>query len=385
LWHWPVLLVAPYYLGHPLSGVERALAVLLTLVLAALTYRFIENPFRRAGWSRRPWRTVTLYPVTVILVASACLAASMYTDTHRIGDGAPIALGQHWRAAYKTTDPAVALVAASIRAAREGHPIPKDLQPALTDVRDSVASQGDCNYEFADVRRLCAQGDPGADRTIVLFGNSHARHWIPALERIGRDYGYRTYYLAKVQCIGSLVTPTRDGKPFDDCVDFHDWALKEIAKLRPDLVLVSTSASTNGGLYEADGSHVTDGQIIRPMIRQGYVRLLQALTSYAGRTVLLPDIPYLNRDPTTCIGAPGATLKNCLLQPRSAQATVVSDQVAAAREVGADVVPTSQWFCVGRVCPSVVGSYLPRRDAGHMTNEYSAHLADSLAADLGLR
>jgi hypothetical protein len=32
----------------------------------------------------------------------------------------------------------------------------------------------------------------------------------------------------------------------------------------------------------------------------------------------------------------------------------------------------------------VTGDFVPYRDAGHMTNEYSAHLADALATRLGL-
>src|SRR5574337_1783724 len=38
----------------------------------------------------------------------------------------------------------------------------------------------------ATVPVTCAGGDEDARRTIVLFGDSHAQHWLPALEDLGR-------------------------------------------------------------------------------------------------------------------------------------------------------------------------------------------------------
>ena len=48
-------------------------------------------------------------------------------------------------------------------------------------------------------------------------------------------------------------------------------------------------------------------------------------------------------------------------------------------------MPTGQWFCYRGKCPAVVGDIIVHRDTGHMTNEYSAFLADPLTHALGLR
>ena len=53
LWHWPVLVLAPALLGHPLGLAARLAAALLSGALAVLTLRFIENPLRFAAPLRR--------------------------------------------------------------------------------------------------------------------------------------------------------------------------------------------------------------------------------------------------------------------------------------------------------------------------------------------
>src|SRR6056297_20083 len=57
LWHWPVLVFAEYAAVRELTTVETGAALALSGVLAALTWRFVERPFRRpAGPIGRPAR-----------------------------------------------------------------------------------------------------------------------------------------------------------------------------------------------------------------------------------------------------------------------------------------------------------------------------------------
>ena len=53
LWHWPVLLLAPPLLGHPLGLAGRLATVLVSGGLAVLTLHLIENPLRFAPPVRR--------------------------------------------------------------------------------------------------------------------------------------------------------------------------------------------------------------------------------------------------------------------------------------------------------------------------------------------
>ncbi|MGV3732374.1 MAG: acyltransferase family protein [Microcella sp.] len=80
LWHWPVLvLLAAALPAVDRGGPEAWLLVLgalaISLVLTALSYRYIEQPVRRHGWRVLLGRGVLLRPRRIAVVAAAALAA----------------------------------------------------------------------------------------------------------------------------------------------------------------------------------------------------------------------------------------------------------------------------------------------------------------------
>ena len=74
LWHWPALVLVGATWRTP-SGWSGVAVALGALVLADLTYRLVENPFRTAAWLRPRWRGVALYPVSVAALALVVGAA----------------------------------------------------------------------------------------------------------------------------------------------------------------------------------------------------------------------------------------------------------------------------------------------------------------------
>jgi peptidoglycan/LPS O-acetylase OafA/YrhL len=60
LWHWPLLIIPAQYLTKELSAFQNTGLVVLTVVAAAITYRLVENPFRRSRLlvSRTAWSLV---------------------------------------------------------------------------------------------------------------------------------------------------------------------------------------------------------------------------------------------------------------------------------------------------------------------------------------
>src|SRR4029079_11038907 len=67
LWHWPVLIIAVAYVGHELAvGVKLGL-LLGAVLLSMMSYRFFENPIRRARWSVA--RSAALIPASAAAVA----------------------------------------------------------------------------------------------------------------------------------------------------------------------------------------------------------------------------------------------------------------------------------------------------------------------------
>lgn len=50
LWHWPVLVLVKYLFAYELGAGARGLLLLASLLLAVLSWRFIETPFRQRRW-----------------------------------------------------------------------------------------------------------------------------------------------------------------------------------------------------------------------------------------------------------------------------------------------------------------------------------------------
>jgi peptidoglycan/LPS O-acetylase OafA/YrhL len=388
LWHWPVLIIAERHVGA-LGFWRTAVCLVVVFALSGLTYRFVEQPFRSPR--RFPTRrALSLYPAAVALVLVASLSGYFYSQysSGAYEDNPPVTLQQFGvedpSQVDLDDDPTIALVQASVIAARNHMAIPSQLEPEILTVRDDEPDVGACNYE-QDSRELCPRGDPNADRSIVVFGNSHARMWIPAFDKIGAELGYATYYFVKPNCSASLVTVGElvPGSPaWQECDDFRAWALDQIASLHPSLVVVASSGP-NPVLYDSSGNRIPkDG--IDPAVHAGYVDLFTRLATTSDHAVLLRDVPKSETLPDECLTTSGNDLGDCLFTPLPASVNDANISVAAAEEAGTDVVDPTPWICWDGSCPAVIGNVLPYRDRGHLTTVYAESLAEELTGALGL-
>jgi len=51
LWHWPTLVLAEQMRGRVLSPVQTIACVIFSVAAAALSWRFVEQPFRNKTWT----------------------------------------------------------------------------------------------------------------------------------------------------------------------------------------------------------------------------------------------------------------------------------------------------------------------------------------------
>jgi peptidoglycan/LPS O-acetylase OafA/YrhL len=385
LWHWPALILTERALARPLTPLETASAVVATFGLAVVTHRYVETPFRTGGpaGALPVPRALVLYPATVTLVVLTCAGAWYWTGYQggEHGDNPPIAAAA--AAEEDHHDGAVALVRASVDAARNDIPVPSDLTPDLLQIRDSVADVGACDYT-EDVRRLCVRGDEDGSRTVVVIGDSHARAWIPAFDAITERAGWRAYYLVKPQCTAAHVTiaPLGQDRPFVECDAFQDWVIDQVDALRPDLVVISSSPPVNG-VYDGD-RRFEETEDVAGLLAEGYGDLFRQVGKSAERLVLLRDVPKSSADPGTCLSRGDPSLRECMFEPEERSRILADVAVASARSTGTEVVDPTPWLCYQDDCPVVIGGTLSYRDTDHLTAEYAASLADPLGTALDM-
>ena len=191
LWHWPLLVIPPVYLKRELGDKEKALILILCIAIAALTYKFVEDPLRR-----KQNRDRTLI---VGLVASALLL----TATAFAFDSTSSKIN------YSLSKPII---------------------------YDNGCHQG---YEGNSIEEKCVFGDTKANRSIVLLGDSHAAQWFPALDIWATRNHFKLHVFTKSSC-PALSLPLKDNGGFkaENCRKFKENAFKEIEKIEPELVVV---------------------------------------------------------------------------------------------------------------------------------------------------
>ena len=191
LWHWPLLILIPAALGRgdPITKVVLAIA---SIGVAHLSTRFIEQPFRSASWSRlTPARVLGLAGGGSVFVAGLAVVAMLFT----LGAPPPptVVTGDLTGKGAKPTLPAPIL----------SGPLPSDIQPPLNsaylDLPALYAAR--CSLAALDVQPVnCIYGVPSASTTVVVYGDSHAAQWMPAIDAIGKVRLWRIVLLIKTGC-----------------------------------------------------------------------------------------------------------------------------------------------------------------------------------------
>ena len=204
---------------------------------------------------------------------------------------------------------------------------------------------------------------PGAERTILLYGDSHAVQWYEPLEQIAQQRGYRLVLIAKGGCpVTDVVVPTPVLR--HTCPPYRDAAISWIETNQPALVVVSNSYnhSEHDAASWAAGAEAT----------------IARLAAVAPRLVVIGDNPSARSDPPACLSAHLDDASACATARADAiRPERISGEVAAAHAHGVTFVDTTDWFCTPTSCPAVIGDLLVLRDETHLTPPMAEFLAPS--------
>lgn len=258
LWHWPLIVFGNYYLLGPYRYVRLAM-VLLAFPLAWLSWRYIERPFRapRLLLSRRR---------LFLCAAAASGALALYGLAIALADGVP---GRF--------DPVVQ---------RLGTP---GEQPDYACAGQPIAT--------VRTRTDCRIGDAALRPSFVLWGDSHAAVYLPALDALARRYGIAGYDLTSLGCPPFLPIRAREEKPNQwmfraarkrECAERNAQVLRFLAETRPRVILLAAHWSVYGGGLHPD-AEAPGGD--RRAFEAG-VEALRALGSQVHVVLDVPDAPF---------------------------------------------------------------------------------------------
>ncbi len=243
LWHWPVLVYAKYWAFTPLPLLQRGLLVLLSIALAGLSWRFIEQPFRRRKMGAK--------------------RAHLFVMA---GSAAAVLLSCGW-------------------AINAWQGLPNRLAPAACQyaagVDDLAFAQG-VGLKAAMEGRFAELGAAGAGHPIqvLVWGDSYAMAVMPGIDKLCRKHAVRgagVAYPATAPLVGLQATSADSLKA--DSIRYNDAVVQFIRREHVRHVLLVA----NWNAYTRDGN--------ADFLRRGLQATLAALKDSGAQLWVLQSVP----------------------------------------------------------------------------------------------
>lgn len=341
LWHWPVLLLGYAAFGSR-SPWLRAAEVLISLLLALASYKFVEKPIRH----QRYWMThrrMALLGSVAMMTVTCFLAMDWCTE-----------------ALLKTRSP--------------------DSQRYATAYADApvIYGMGCDDWYRTDHVLMCTFGKKDATHTAVLMGDSIAGQWFPAFADIFQRPGWRLIVLTKSSCpmVDEPIFLERIGREFTECSTWRSRALEQVASIKPDVVVLGTGV-TNG---------FTKEQWIK-----GTSRILAALTTKSGHIYLMRGTPHLAFDGPNCLASHAGRPE--WLRSWQACSSLSSDeheqhvfewlQQAGEGFANVQAIDMNDLVCPHEQCSAELKGRVVFRDSQHLTASFARELAPEVDKRMG--
>jgi hypothetical protein len=318
----------------------RLLLIGSAFVLAWLSYRFVETPFRRPDKE-----TSNQKLVLTGLIASISLAFFVST----LGK----TLSQIHVAIHKQT-----------LAERTSADMPANTNQCHYPQMESLSAFPKANCTSA----------PGKPVRVVIWGDSHALAWEPLAWALAQRDGAAAIDYTRDSCAPALgyMTPGRTSKPGDLCKGFNELVVAQIHNVD---TLILAAAWPN---YFATDDNPQVGAAFRAQL----ATTLQQLLPHVKQIILLGPTPHLRDSAVRCIEQ--SNLAACAID----RGTFAAQTVAARRGLMSFTamspkiryVETADFFCTPGICPVLKDGYSLYWDDSHVSSTAARHFAEQYLA-----
>ena len=345
--HWPLVVYAKQVLINEPTDMEIGVLFIAMLVLATLSWRFVERPFRNRQM---------LSPQPRLFVAAGAAVAVVL--------GGSVAI-----------------------AAMQGFP-GRDSGHALSDI--VVDDPGweywkDCEeLGEDDITKLCTLGETGVEPTFLFWGDSHALAMASALNLSAQRQGVAGLLAVRTGC-PPLLDIERPGRSW--CEEFNH-AILERAASETDIDTVILAArwaiSATGTRYKnEEGRDISlidlrnpdaDGVSNAELFDTGLTRTVAALEALGKTVVLVTQIPEVGFDVPSANYAARFTGRDVnlsiapsLLEYGERNADVHATFARLAADHSLTIIDPAALFCAADVCNVVEDGMPLYRDDNHVS------------------
>jgi peptidoglycan/LPS O-acetylase OafA/YrhL len=341
LWHWPMLSFLQITEQGDVSRPLKLAAIVASIILATITYLFIERPIRRHV-KARSLREIA--PIAGSLAAVGVVMAVAIT-TGRLTPPARTALNIDTQVPIALNEPA-------------------------------------CRERFTGLGEYCQQFDRDLPLGIALLGDSHAAHFLPGLGTAAKAMGVNVVHLGQTGC-PPLIGIERIGMSGDNnCVRVNRAVIDAVAADRSitEVWLSFRGALATTGLDIGERSEhvvfrsIDDGSTNADAIGNALKKTIALLQSRGKHVGMFQQVPELGFAVDQCTGRP-VSLRYRPARPTCSidRAAVMARQstyrelIANVRaETGITVFDPLTTLCDEAACHAVADGHLLYFDDNHL-------------------
>lgn len=365
---------------------QGLLIIGFSFIPAWLSYHFIENPMRNWSAIKADARKAVAFGV-ILMTVSATAGILLFLSPNRSQAAPP-------QFSLTPYDPTAVNKESEKEAAKNlfgaealtvdpdaGEVVDRvdNFYPTTAKAKRDYPSNyaAGCHQEVNETSpESCVYGDKNSDFSVALVGDSHAGHWLPALEPIAEAQGWRLEVYTKSQC-PLISTAIKLGETF--YAECYEWNEKLLAKLTgpsaPNHVIVSSQRY-------ASANPLIDS-VATGTVSEGYEMAWNSLKDAGVSISVLLDTPRPQIDIPECVASNRDNLSECSVHRSVALGTEAHpQQKTAAQNIDVPVLDLSNWICPEEYCSAVIGNVLVYRDSHHLTATYARSLSSALWNEL---
>ncbi|MEX2532857.1 MAG: acyltransferase family protein [Nitriliruptoraceae bacterium] len=380
LWHWPLLVGAREIWaepGQPLPVMLGVVVVIASGVPAWLTFRLIERPihhwpaladnFRRNAVLAFTCTAVALTAaVAVLLALPASVAQSDSTvvpiGAHALKDAAGTGVSNN-------SDTTTNLLNADGSVTFVPGPI-----EALQDVAELDGNRCILSLE-AVALEPCLYGPAHAETTVAVVGDSKMHQWLPAIQQIADQRGWRVITYLKSGCALSQV-PMRlqNEEPNRPCIAHNELRFAKLLGANDIDIVITSQAAKSAYTPKAD---LAAG---RRLMIEDLASTWDALDARGIDVLVVFDNAAPPMNVPDCVAENLDNLSACDFSRNAAiGASAAPVQLEALRHAPrARPVDLQDGICRADICSAVVGNVLVYRQGSHLTATYVDSLSEWL-------